>query len=76
MSILNPTKRGSERGPEDIIKQPEAEADHTLTMEKSDVEAPADMAFSRKTICKVDLNVLPILAVLHSFAVIDRVNIS
>jgi hypothetical protein len=76
MSILNPTKRSFERGSDDFIKQPEAEADHRLTMDKSDVEAPADTAFSRKTLRKVDLHVLPILAVLYSFAVIDRINLA
>jgi hypothetical protein len=30
MSILNPTKRGFERGTDDFIKQAEAEADHTV----------------------------------------------
>jgi hypothetical protein len=76
MSILNPTMRVSERGFEDFPQQPEAEADHTLTVERSDVEAPADTSFSRKTLRKVDLHVLPILAVLYSFAIIDRINIS
>lgn len=76
MSILNPTKRSSERGSDDFIKQPEAEGDHTLTIERSDIEAPADTAFARKTLRKVDLYVLPILAVLYSFSLIDRINIS
>jgi hypothetical protein len=76
MPILNPIKRSFENGSDDFIQQPSAEASHTLTMGKSDVEAPADMAFSRKTLRKVDLHVLPILAVLYSFAVIDRINIS
>lgn len=76
MSTLNPTKRSSERDSDDFIEQPEPEPDHTLTMEKSDIEVPAHPAFARKTLRKVDLYVLPILAVLYSFSLIDRVNIS
>jgi hypothetical protein len=72
MSILDPTKKGSERGSDDA----EAEVGHTLTMEKSDVEPPADTDFSRKTLRKVDLHILPILAVLYSISLIDRINIS
>ena len=74
MSTLNPTKRSSERDSDDFIEQPEP--DHALTMEKSDIEVPAHPAFARKTLRKVDLYVLPILAVLYSFSLIDRVNIS
>ena len=73
MSTLNPTK-SSERDSDDFIEQPEP--DHALTMEKSDIEVPAHPAFARKTLRKVDLYVLPILAVLYSFSLIDRVNIS
>jgi len=76
MSTLNPIKRSSEKGSDDFMEQPEAEAGQTLTMEKSDLEAPADTAFARRTLRKVDLSVLPILAVLYSFSLIDRVNIS
>jgi hypothetical protein len=74
MSIINLTKRSFERGADDFIKQPEAEANHTL--EKSDAEAPVDTTFSMRTLRKVDLHVLPILAVLYSFAAIDRINLS
>jgi hypothetical protein len=52
-----------------------AEADPTLTMEMSNVEVPADMAFSRKMLHKVDLHILPILAVLYSFTAIDCINL-
>jgi len=72
MSALNPTNRSSEGGSEDFVKQP----GHAVTMEKSDVEAQADLAFAKKTLRKIDLYVLPILAVLYSFSLIDRVNIS
>ena len=76
MSTLNATKRSSERDSDDFIEQPEPEPNHTLTKEKSDIQVPVDPAFARKTLRKVDLYVLPILAVLYSFSLIDRVNIS
>jgi hypothetical protein len=76
MSTFEPTKRGSDRGSDDSVKQPQLEADHALTLEKSNVEAQADPAFARKTLRKIDVYVLPILAVLYSFSLIDRVNIS
>ncbi len=76
MSTLNATKGGSERDSDDFIEQPEPGPVRTLTTEKSDIEEPADPAFARKTLRKVDLYVLPILAVLYSFSLIDRVNIS
>ena len=75
MSTLNATK-SSERDSDDFIERPEPEPNHTLTTEKSDIELPADPAFARKTLRKVDLYVLPVLAVLYSFSLIDRVNIS
>ena len=66
MSTFNPTKKSSEKGSDD----------HAATTELSDVDAQADPAFARKTLRKVDLYILPILVVLYSFSLIDRVNIS
>jgi len=76
MSTFNPTEKSSEKSSDDFTKPIQFGADHTTTTEKSDVEAQADPAFARKTLRKVDLYVLPILAVLYSFSLIDRVNIS
>lgn len=75
MSTFNPTKKSSEKSSDDFTRPIQFGADHTTT-EKRDVEAQADPAFARKTLRKVDLYVLPILVVLYSFSLIDRVNIS
>ena len=76
MTTLNPTKRSSEKDSDEFVEQPGPEPDHALTMEQSDIEVPTHPAFARKTLRKVDLYVLPILAALYSFSLIDRVNIS
>ena len=77
MSTLNPTKKSSEEGSDDLTNHMGFGAGHAVTTEKSDVEASqADPAFARKTLRKVDLYVLPILAILYSFSLIDRTNIS
>jgi hypothetical protein len=70
MSTLDLTERRSEKGSDDVVKQTALVAGHT------DVEAHTDPAFARTTLRKIDLYVLPILGVLYSFSLIDRVNIS
>jgi hypothetical protein len=75
MSAFHPTEKSFEH--ENGADDPAGlYADGSLTMERSDVETQTDPAFAKKTIRKIDLYVLPILAVLYSFSLIDRVNIS
>jgi len=78
MSTPNPIAKSAEEGSDDSLKNAELDTDHANIMEKSnvDVEAQADPTFARTTLRKIDLYVLPILAVLYSFSLIDRVNIS
>ena len=76
MSTRNPTERSSKDCSDGLVKQTVPGADYTVTIEKSDIEAQTDPAFARKTIGKIGIYVLPILAVLHSFSLIDRVNIA
>ena len=76
MSTFNPAEKNSESGSDDFVKQTAFDARHPVTIEKSGVEVQTDPAFERKTLRKVDLYVLPILAILYSFSLIDRVNIA
>ena len=72
MSTFNPTEKNSESGSGDFVKQTVPGADLPVTI----VEVQADPDFERKTLRKIDLYVLPILAVLFSVAIVDRINIA
>ena len=76
MSTPNPNKSSSEKGSDDLTNHMGLSADHAVTAEKSDIEAQVDPAFAKKTLRKIDLYVLPILAILYSFSLIDLINIS
>ena len=76
MSTFNPAEKNSESGSGDFVRQIVLDADHSVTIEKSDVEVQVDPDFERKTLRKVDLYVLPILAVLFSVSIVDRINIA
>ena len=76
MSTFNPVEKNSESGSDDFVKQTAFDAGHPTMIEKNGVEVQTDPAFERKALRKVNLYVLPILAVLYLFSLIDRFNIA
>lgn len=59
----------SEKGSDDVIE-------HYEKGQHVDPEVNEDPAFAKRTLRRVDSNLLPILAILYSISLIDRVNIS
>ncbi len=59
----------SEKGSDNVVE-------HYDKGEHVDPETHVDPAFAKRTIRRVDVNLLPILAILYSISLIDRVNIS
>ncbi|KAF4569448.1 hypothetical protein EYR40_008424 [Pleurotus pulmonarius] len=59
----------SEKGSDNVVE-------HYDKGEHVDPETHVDPAFAKRTIRRIDVNLLPILAILYSISLIDRVNIS
>ncbi|KAF4593785.1 hypothetical protein EYR40_008579 [Pleurotus pulmonarius] len=59
----------SEKGSDDVIE-------HYEKGQHVDPEVNEDPAFAKRTLRRIDSNLLPILAILYSISLIDRVNIS
>ncbi|KAL0953964.1 hypothetical protein HGRIS_005124 [Hohenbuehelia grisea] len=61
----------SEKGSDNIVEHyDKAETEHV------DAESSVDKTFAKKTLRRIDFHLLPILAILYSISLIDRVNIS
>ena len=60
----------SEKGSDNVVEHYDNKREHV------DPEINEDPAFARKTLRRIDFKLLPILAILYSISLIDRVNIS